>query len=68
MARMGKRAQMVKAELEYERKRAQEEEYVNSLSPDERVAYMKEQEAKQMRAMKTIAALGSFASNIYYNK
>lgn len=59
MAKMGKRAQSVKAELEYERKQQAREEYIASLSPEEREEFFHKEKRSRDNAHKLLSTLSS---------
>ena len=49
MAKMGKRAQEVKYQLNEERKQKAREEYIKSLSPEERAEFFRKEEGDKKR-------------------
>ena len=71
MAKMGKRAQYVKAELERERKEKAREEYINSLSPEEKEEFFRKEEEKSKKAWDSLMGLMTLSTamtNGGYNK
>ena len=57
MAKMGKRAQEVKYQLNEERKQKAREEYIKSLSPEERAEFFHKEEEDKKKAWNLILGL-----------
>lgn len=71
MAKMGKRAQQVKYQLNEERKQKAREEYIKSLSPEERDEFFRKEEEKSKKAWNSLMGLMTLSTamtNGGYNK
>jgi 5'-deoxynucleotidase YfbR-like HD superfamily hydrolase len=71
MAKMGKRAQEVKYQLNEERKQKAREEYIKSLSPEERAEFFRKEEEDKKKAWNSLMGLMTLSTvmtNGGYNK
>lgn len=71
MAKMGKRAAQNKYKLNEERRQKAREEYINSLSPEEREEFFRKEEEKSKKAWDSLMGLMTLSTamtNGGYNK
>ncbi len=62
---MSKKVRLRKEQMAYELEKAKEEEYLNSLSEEERAAYLKSEEERGRRAMQFLAATMAISAGAY---
>ena len=64
MARMGKRAQEVKYQLNEERKQKAREEYIKSLSPEERAEFFRKGEEDKKNTWNSLMGLMTLSTTM----
>ncbi len=62
---MSKKVRLSKEQMAYEKRKAREKAYLNSLSEEERAAYLKSIEERGRRAMQFLAATMAISAGAY---
>ncbi len=65
---MSKKVRLRKEQMAYEREQAEEEKYLNSLTEEERSAYLKDKEERGRRAMRFLAATMAISTTGAYGR
>ncbi len=62
---MSKKIRLRKEQMSYERKKVEEEKYLNSLSEEERIAYRKNKEERGRQAMQFLTTIMAISAGSY---